>query len=191
MSRYSQQNLEGNPWTFISKRDILENRFVHHTQHKVLNVVGNPVDYTHIHFQNRAVGVVAYEEDHIYLVGQYRYPIDQYSWELPEGGCPPGQKTLDAAKWELAEETGLRAETFEPFLEMHTSNAVTDEWAVVYLATGLTQGKAAPEENEVLQTQKISLGDLLAKVEAGEITDAMTVAAAYKLALLKAQNRLP
>lgn len=191
MTDTSRSDPEANPWTFVSKQDILDNKFINHTQHQLLNVVGNPVDYTLVHFKNKAVGVVAYEDDYIYLVGQYRYPLERYCWELPEGGCPPGQKTLDAAKWELAEETGLRAQNFEPFLEMHPSNAITDEWAIVYLATGLSQGEAAPEENEVLQTRKISVGDLLSEVETGKITDAMTVAAAYKLSLMKSQGRLP
>jgi 8-oxo-dGTP pyrophosphatase MutT (NUDIX family) len=154
-------------------------------------VAGNPVEYTLVHFKNRAVGVVPYDNGHVYLVGQYRYAIKAYSWELPEGGCPPGSKTLDAAKWELEEETGLRAEHYEPFIEMHTSNAITDEWATVYLATGLSQGAAKPEESEVLQTRKVSLDAFLELVENGEITDAMTVAAAYKLSLLKSQGRLP
>ena len=191
MTGNSTNSLESNPWTFVSKEEILDNKFINHTQHQLLNVVGNPVEYTLVHFKNKAVGVVAYADDYIYLVGQYRYPLESYCWELPEGGCPPGQETLDAAKWELAEETGLRAQMFEPFLEMHTSNAITDEWAIVYLATGLSQGEAAPEENEVLQTRKISIDDLLVEVESGKITDAMTVATAYKLSLLKAQGQLP
>ncbi|MGJ8562738.1 MAG: NUDIX domain-containing protein [Alphaproteobacteria bacterium] len=190
MSKYSPETPEGSPWTYVSKREVLDNQYVNHSQHQLLNVTGSPVEYTLVQFKNLAVGVIPYEDDHIYLVGQYRYAIDQYSWELPEGGCPPGSQTLDAAKWELAEETGLRAEKFEPFIHMHTSNAITDEWATVYLATGLTQGEAEPDENEVLQTRKISLDDFLAEVESGKITDAMTVAAAYKLALMKAQGRL-
>lgn len=191
MTDYSDDNPEGNPWTFMSKQVVHDNPYIRHEQHQLLNMLGTPTEYTHIHFKNRAVGIVAYENDHVYLVGQYRYPLGQYSWELPEGGCPPEKDTLDAAKWELAEETGLRAEKFEPFLEMHPSNAITDEWAIVYLATGLIQGKAAPEDNEVLQTQRISVNELLKRVESGAITDAMTVAAAYKLAMLKAIGKLP
>lgn len=191
MSCYSADNPEGNPWTFLSKQEIHGNPYIQHEQHKLLNVAGTPTDYTHIHFKNRAVGVVAYADNHIYLVGQYRYPLECYSWELPEGGCPQDVDTLDAAKWELAEETGLRAENFELFFEMHPSNAITDERAIVYFATGLTQGDAAPEENEVLQTRRVDVDELLSLVESGEITDAMTVTAAYKLALLKATGKLP
>lgn len=184
-------NPEASPWTFKGKREMFDNAYINHSQHALLNIAGNPVDYTIVRFKNRAVGVVPYENGFIHLVGQFRYAIDRYSWELPEGGCPPGAQTLEAAKWELAEETGLRARNFTPFLQMHTSNAITDEWAIVYLATGLTQGEAAPEENEVLQTRKISLADFLAEIEAGKITDAMTVAAGYKLAWLEASGTLP
>lgn len=188
---YSLENPEGNPWTFLSKTQIYDNRFITHSQHQLLNVVGNPAEYTFVHFKNRAVSIVPYEDGHVYLVGQFRYVVGAYSWELPAGGCPPENEVLEAAKWELKEETGLRAESYEPFIEMHTSNAITDEWAIVFLATGLTQGEAAPEENEVLQVRKLSLDDLFAEVEAGDITDAMTVAAAYKLMLLRAKKQLP
>lgn len=189
--RKSDDPLEQNPWTFVSREEIFDNWLINHSEHKLLNVKGDPITYTLVHFKNRAVGVVAYEDDHIWLVGQWRYPLEAYSWELPEGGCPPGQTTLDCAKWELEEETGLTAESYAPFLTLHTSNAITDEHATLYLATGLTQGRAKPEDNEVLKTRKISIDDLVAEVDAGKITDAMTVAAAYKLAVLRAQKKLP
>lgn len=188
---YSEENPEGTPWTYVSKKEILDNQFINHSQHTLLNLAGSHVEYTLVHFKNKAVGVAPYQDGYVYLVGQYRYAINQYSWELPEGGCPPGHETLAAAKWELAEETGLRAESFEPFIEMHTSNGITDEWAIVYLATGLSQGDSAPDENEVLQTRKVSVDELLELVEAQKVTDAMTVATAYKLAMLKAQGKLP
>lgn len=181
---------EDNPWTFRAKREVFDNWLINLSLHDLTNLSGNPAEYVWVGFKNRAVGVAAVEDGHIWLVGQYRYTIEQYSWELPEGGCPPGKDTLDAAKWELAEETGLRADTYAPLVELHTSNGITDEYAIVYLATGLTQGDAAPEENEELQTRKISIEDLVAEIDAGKITDAMTVAAGYKLALMKLRGDL-
>lgn len=190
MSYDPKTNPEGNPWTRMAVREQFDNAFITHSQHDLKNHLGNPVEYTIVHFKNRAVGVVPYEDGYVHLVGQYRYAIDRYSWELPEGGCPPGKETLDAAKWELAEESGLRAERFDVLLTMHTSNAITDEFATIYLATGLTQGQAAPEENEVLQNRKIALDDLIAEVESGKITDSLTVAAVYKLAWMDARGQL-
>jgi len=181
---------ENNPWIFRGKREVFDNWLINLSLHDLTNLSGNPAEYVWVGFKNRAVGVAALDGDHVWLVGQYRYTIGQYSWELPEGGCPPGKDTLDAAKWELAEETGLRAKTYAPLVELHTSNGITDEYAIVYLATGLSQGEAAPEENEELQTRKISIDDLVAEIDAGKITDAMTVAAGYKLALMKAKGAL-
>lgn len=183
-------NSEVSPWTFVSKTDIHDGPFVGHTLHELLNIAGNPVSYSVIHFKNRAVGVVAYEDGCVHLVGQFRYAVNHYSWELPEGGCPADREPIDAAKWELAEETGLRAERILPLLTMHPSNSNTDEVAYVFLATGLTQGEAAPEENEVLQNRKVPLDDILKEIEDGKITDAMTVAAIYKLAWMRATGQV-
>ena len=188
--RRKLDNPEDNPWVFRGKREVFDNWLINLSLHDLTNLSGNPAEYVWVGFKNKAVGVVAIDGDEIWLVGQYRYTIGQYSWELPEGGCPPGKDTLDAAKWELAEETGLRAQRYQPLVELHTSNGITDEWAIVYLATGLTQGEAQPEENEELQTRKISIDDLVAEIDAGKITDAMTVAAGYKLALMKARGEI-
>ena len=131
-----------------------------------------------------------HEDGRITLVGQFRYTLNQYSWELPEGGCPENENMLDCAHRELEEETGLKAEIVEPFFKIHTSNSVTDEWGMVYLAKGLSQGQAAPEENEVLQTRKVTIEELLDEVEAAKVTDSITIAAAYKLAWLKAIDQI-
>ena len=191
MTKYSPENPEGNPWTFLSKREFIDNQWVNVSQHQVLNVAGNETTYNVVSFKNRAVGIVPLHEDgRITLVGQFRYTLNQYSWELPEGGCPENENMLDCAHRELEEETGLKAERVEPFFKIHTSNSVTDEWGMVYLAKGLSQGQAAPEENEVLQTRKVTIEELLDEVEAAKVTDSITIAAAYKLAWLKAIDQI-
>lgn len=191
MTKYSPENPEGNPWTFLSKREFIDNQWVNVSQHQVLNVAGNETTYNVVSFKNRAVGIVPLHDDgRITLVGQFRYTLNQYSWELPEGGCPENENMLDCAHRELEEETGLKAEIVEPFFKIHTSNSVTDEWGMVYLAKGLSQGQAAPEENEVLQTRKVTIEELLDEVEAAKVTDSITIAAAYKLAWLKAIDQI-
>lgn len=190
MSAYSSDNPEGNPWTFISETVNTDDPWISHCHHKLLNHQGKQLRYNVVKFKNRAVGVVPYENGLVTLVGQYRYTIGRYSWEIPEGGCPEGEEPIEAAIRELKEETGLSAGRYETLLEMHLSNAVTDEWGVVFLATDLTQGQAEPDGNEVLQTRRVTLDALLQSVERGLITDSLTVAATYKLALLKAQGKL-
>ena len=181
---------ESDPWTRLSKETTFETDWIKVESHDCLDPAGNPANYGTVHFKNKPVGIIPYQDGLITLVGQYRFPLQAYSWELPEGGCPKGSTPLEAAKRELKEETGLTARIFKPFMELHLSNSVTDEWAMIYLATGLKQGEAAPEDSEVLRIRKVTLQDLIEEIEAGKITDAITVAAAYKLALYKAQGKL-
>ncbi len=179
-----------NPWKTLSGKKIYENKWIKLTEFQVLNPSGNPGIYGVIHFQNNAVGVVPYENGYIWMVGQYRYPLNRYSWEIPEGGGPLEISTLDAAIRELKEETGMTASNYEKIVEMHLSNSVSDEYAIVYLATGLTHGEAEPEETEELNVRKIKLEEAYSLVENGIITDSLSVAAIYKMMLMKADGRL-
>ncbi len=180
-----------NPWKTLDGKLIYQNPWIEVTEYQVLNPSGNRGIYGVVSFQNHAVGVVPYDRGYIWMVGQYRYPLKKYSWEIPEGGGTKGESALEAAKRELIEETGLTANNFEPLLEMHLSNSVSDEWGIVYLATGLTQGKSQPEDTEDLLIKKMKLEEVYEQVEAREITDSLTVAATYKMMLLKQMGKLP
>ena len=174
-----------NPWTIISEENIYDNPWINLTEYKVINPSGGKGIYGKVHFKNRAIGVVAMDdEDNIFLVGQYRFPTNQYSWELPEGGGPHDEDPLKAAQRELLEETGLIAEEWKELMRMHLSNSVTDEEAIIYVARSLTQHNPEPEETEDLQTLKLPFSEVLKKVMNGEIIDAITVAAILKLALI-------
>lgn len=179
-----------NSWTTLSSKKIFENNWIKLTDHKVITPAGTDGTYGAIHFKNRAVGVVPYEDGHIWLVGQTRYVLGQYSWEIPEGGCPMDEDLEDCALRELQEETGLIAENLSPILQMHLSNSVSDEWAIVYLATGLSQSESRPEPTEDISVTKVTLEEFYTRVEAGEITDSLSVAAAYKLMYMKTTGKL-
>ncbi|MFK7969067.1 MAG: NUDIX domain-containing protein [Bacteroidia bacterium] len=179
-----------NPWKILASKPIYTNPWISLTEHEVTNPSGNPGIYGVVSFKNAAVGVVPYEDGHIWMVGQYRFPLERYSWEIPEGGGEPSETPLAAAQRELQEETGLVAAQYEPLLEMHLSNSVSDEWGIVYLATGLTQGEASPEDTEDIRLQKMSLEEVYRRVEAREITDSLTVAAIYKMMILKLEGKL-
>ncbi|MEZ4847571.1 MAG: NUDIX hydrolase [Bacteroidia bacterium] len=179
-----------NPWTTLDTKEIYSNPWIRVSEHQVLNPAGKPGIYGTVHFKNNAIGVVPYQNGYIWMVGQYRYTLETYTWEIPEGGSPKGESPEETAKRELKEETGLVAKTLTPILEMHLSNSVSDEWGIVYLATGLTQEDAEPEETEELQVRKVKLEEVYEAVERREITDSLTVGAIYKLMLMKEKGEL-
>lgn len=180
-----------NPWTILSKKICYENPWISLTEFDVLNPAGNKGIYGKVHFKNLAIGILALDaQSNLYLVGQYRFTLDSYSWEIPEGGCPQGQDPLEAAKRELKEETGLVADNWQLLLNLHLSNSVTDEYAFLFLATELTQQEACPEETEKIITRKVDIEAALNMIAAGEITDAMSVAAIFKIKIMLADGNL-
>ena len=145
---------------------------------------GSPGIYGVVHFANLAAGVVVLDaEDRTALVGQHRYTLDAWSWEIPEGGVPAGESPLDGAKRELREETGLEAATWHEIARLDLSNSVTDEQAVLYLATDLTMGEATPEPTEAIEVRWVPFDEALAMTLDGRITDAMSVVGIQRVAL--------
>lgn len=183
--------MEANPWKIKAEILVYNNPWISLTEYDVINPGGGKGIYGKVHFKNIAVGVLVLDQDlNTYLVGQYRFTLNAYSWEMPEGGCPVGLDTLESAKRELLEETGLVAKDWTLLFQMHLSNSVSDELAVIYLARDLQQFEAEPEETEQLQVKKIPFAEMLDMVETGQITDAMTVAAVYKVQLLMLQGKV-
>jgi 8-oxo-dGTP pyrophosphatase MutT (NUDIX family) len=170
-------------WKKISTRTVWENDWMRVLEDEVINPGGGRNLYGHVHFKNLAVAIVPLDEyDNVWLVGQQRYTLGAWSWELPMGGAPMGEAPLEAAQRELREETGLRATTWNEIMRLHTSNSITDELGIVYLAKDLSEGEAAFEETEDLQIRKLPLGDAVQMVKDGEITDAISVAALLRVA---------
>lgn len=175
-----------NPWRTLKTREVYDNNWIKVREDEVTRPDGERGIYGVVHYKNIAVGVLAVEDDSIFLVGQYRYVLDQYSWEIPEGGCPEGEDILCAAQRELEEETGLRAASWELMGRAFLSNSVTDELAVWFLATELTQGKYHPEGTEQINVRRVRLDEVLRMALAGEITDALSLLAImdYRIKML-------
>ncbi|MEO8171805.1 MAG: NUDIX hydrolase [Sediminibacterium sp.] len=183
--------MEKNPWVIQDEKHVYENPWITVTEYDVINPAGNKGIYGKVHFKNIAVGVIVLDEEkNTWLVGQYRFPQDSYSWEIPEGGSPEGEDPLTGAKRELLEETGLVAGNWRPLLQMHLSNSVSDELAMIYLASGLTQEEPEPEETEQLSLKKVPFDEAYRMVEEGMITDSISVAAILKIKLLFAEGKL-
>lgn len=178
-------NEEHNPWTILSQKGKYDNSWINVTEHQVINPAGGKGIYGVVHFKNYAIGIVPMDaENNIYLVGQYRFPLNKYSWEIPEGGGALDIDPLESAKRELLEETGLVAKEWQEVLRMHLSNSVSDELSIIYIARNLKQFEAEPEETEDLRIKKIKFEDAYQMVMNGEITDAMSVAALMKIKLM-------
>ncbi|WP_317131494.1 NUDIX hydrolase [Pedobacter aquae] len=153
--------MEENPWQILESKAIYDNPWIEITEHQVINPTGGKGIYGEVHFKNYAIGIIALDDDdQIWLVGQYRFPLKAYSWEIPEGGGPLNTNPLASAKRELLEETGLVAQHWEELLRMHLSNSVSDELAIIYLARDFEQFEAQPEETEELVVKKFILKKL-------------------------------
>lgn len=174
-----------NPWKILSASEVYDNPWIRLTEYSVLNPSGGKGIYGKVHFKNKAIAVLPLDNEmHTYLVGQYRFPTEQYSWEIPEGGCPAGATPLESAQRELEEETGLKANSWEKLMEMHLSNSVTDEHAIVFLAWDLEQGEASPEETEEIVVKRVPFEEAYQMVEDGLITDSLTIAAILKVKIM-------
>jgi ADP-ribose pyrophosphatase len=173
-------------WKRKSTENVYENPWITVEHHEVITPGGKDGIYGQVNFKNIAIGIVPLTAElDTYLVGQYRFPLDEYSWEIPEGGCPLDQDILDAAKRELKEETGLLANKWTYLSKIHTSNSVCNEVGHIFLAEELRQGKADPEDTEDLKIKKVSLKEAYTWVMENKITDSISVAGILKAALIK------
>jgi 8-oxo-dGTP pyrophosphatase MutT (NUDIX family) len=179
------------PWSVVASREVYDNRWIRLTHHDVITPSGTDGIYGTIHFKNRAIGIVPIDaERHTFLVGQYRFTLGEYSWEIPEGGGPLDVDFLVSAKRELQEETGLRAMRWRKLVECDLSNSVSDERAVAYLAWQLEQGEAAPEPTEDLVVRRVPLTEAFRMVDAGEIRDVLSIAALQAVERLTLKGEL-
>jgi len=170
-------------WKKLGSKIVYDNPWITVYEDHVVNPGGGENQYGRIHFKNKAVAIVPLDDEgNTWLVGQERYTLGAYSWEVPMGGAASDEEPLDAAKRELKEETGLSAAKWTSIMHLHTSNSITDEEGFVFLAENLSEGEPEFEETEKLEIQKVSLDHALEMVGNGQITDAISVAAILKIA---------
>jgi len=175
-----------NPWKKVSAQKKYANPWIEVTEHQVINPAGKEGIYGTVHFKNLAIGIIPVDAaGYSYLVGQYRFPLDAYSWEIPEGGGRHDTDPIISAQRELREETGIMADKWTEIQRLHTSNSVCDELGIIFMAEELKFTEAQPDEDEVLEVKKIHWKEMLQMVINGEITDSLSVAGILKLAHLK------
>ena len=180
-----------NTWQTLSSELVYESAWISVNKHQTINPAGKPAIYSVVNFKNKAIGILPLSEDGFtWLVGQWRYPLNAYSWEIPEGGGPLGEEPIETAVRELKEETGIVAKNFKEIMQLHLSNSATDEHAFVFLATNLTFEEAEPEESEDLKVKKVHINTAFDMVMNGEITDGISVAAIFKVKYLIDHGKL-
>jgi 8-oxo-dGTP pyrophosphatase MutT (NUDIX family) len=165
-------------WKKLESKVVYDNPWITVREDHVINPGGGENQYGHVQFKNKAIAIVPLDDDrNTWLVGQDRYTLGAYSWEVPMGGATGDETPLAAAKRELKEETGLAAGKWTEIMHLHLSNSITDEEGFVFVAEDLVEGEPEFDETEVLDVRKLSLGEALEMVNRGEITDALSVAA--------------
>jgi ADP-ribose pyrophosphatase len=181
-----------NPWKTLTTKVVYDNPWITVEHRDVITPTGSEGIYGLVHFKNLAIGVIPIDENvNTYLIGQFRYPLNRYSWEIPEGGGALDVDPLESAKRELQEETGMTAAHWTELQRMDLSNSVTDESAILYLAEGLTPGPSAPDETEVLEVRRLPFEEAFAMMRRGEITDSLSVAAIWNVQYLITQGWKP
>ena len=179
------QHPEENPWRINSEKDIYDNPWINLTEYQVINPAGKPGIYGKVHFKNMAIGVVALDDEmNTYLVGQYRFTLGQYCWEIPEGGCPLGTDPLQRPNVNCWKRPGWKASHWRELQQIHLSNSVCDEFGFIYLAQGLWQFEPEPEDTEQLITKKVPFAVDYLMVCDNEITDSISIAAILKIRLM-------
>lgn len=176
---------KNNPWKTLKTNIKYDNPWIKITESKTINADGGDGIYGVVHFKNIAIGIIPLDENYnTWLVGQYRYPLNEYSWEICEGGGLLNEDVLSSAKRELMEELGIEAEYWQEIMKMHLSNSVSDEKGVIYIAKNLSYHQPEPEEGEVLQLKKLPFTKVFEMVMNGKITDSLSVAGILKTKLL-------
>lgn len=179
------------PWRTLASQSIYDNPWIGLTEYQVTKPSGDPGIYGVVHFKTMACAVLPlFEDGTTVLVGQYRYSIRRFSWEVPEGGVDPADP-LAGAKRELAEETGYTATAWHELSQFSLSNSVTDEVGRIYIAWDLAAGTADPDDTEVLTLRRLPLRDVLAMARVGEIHDALSLVTLFGAIDAARVGRLP
>lgn len=174
-----------NSWQTKSAKEVYDNPWIRVTHNEVITPTNQNGIYGKVSFKNLAIGIIPIDDQGFtWLVGQHRYTLDEYSWEIPMGGGVLKEDPLVSAQKELREETGITAKSWECIMKLHTSNSVTDEVGYVFVAKGLEMGPTDWDDTESLEIRHLPLQEAYTMVMDQKITDAISIAGLLKCKLL-------
>lgn len=180
------------PWRDEGSVVTFENPWLRLTRHEATAPTGVKADYVVMRPRNLSVGVLPVHEDGtVTLVGQQRFALMNWSWEMPEGGAPFDEDPIEGARRELAEEAGLAAAHWQAAYKAEMSNSVTDERAMAWVAWGLTPVPLAPDPTEIIRIARVPFAELLREIGTGAIRDMFTLATALRAYHMAREGELP
>jgi len=190
--RWAESLPDTPPWRSLGDGVLVDTPWMRVTRHPAVAPTGAEADYVVVRPKNVGTGVLPLHDDGtVSLVGQHRFALMRYSWEMPEGGAPQGEDPFEAVKRELAEEAGLTAAHWRAALDLDLSNSITDERAMAWVAWGLSETETAPDETEVFLSARVPFRDLMAEIARGAVRDGLTVATAYRAYHMAREDELP
>lgn len=190
--RWAEGLTETPPWRSLGESVVVDTPWMRVTRHPAVAPTGSEADYMVMRPKNVGTGVLPLHDDGtVSLVGQHRFALMRYSWEMPEGGAPQGEDPFEAVKRELAEEAGLTAAHWRAALDVDLSNSITDERAMTWVAWGLGTTETAPDPTEVFLAARVPFRDLMAEIARGAVRDSLTVATAYRAYHMAREGELP
>lgn len=165
-----------NPWKTLSSKYVYKNPWFRVREDAVIHPNGNKGIYGVIE-KDRVVYIVAInDKNEICLVGQHRYTVDKFSWEIPAGACD-GQAPLTAAKRELWEETGFKAKKWKKIGVNYVAMGIASIEAHIFLAEGLIQsGQNKMDEDGVTGIKMVTLRQLMKEMKDGKMFDTESAA---------------
>ena len=182
----------GTPWRDHGGRTVFDNPWMTVTEHAATAPTGEPATYGKIHFKNLALAVLPLHEDGtVTLVGQHRFAMMDYAWEIPEGGGPLDVDPLESIRRELREEAGLEAADWREILRFQISNSLTDERGIGWLAMGFTPAEQDPDDTEAIALARVPFREALDAVVNGWIEDGMSMAMLLRAYHMAREGELP
>ena len=181
-----------NPWALIREQPKFDCQYFTARADIVSHAGGRARPYNHFRMKSDGVYVVPIDHDgSTVLVGQHRFVLNRFTWEVPAGGVPRGTPVLDVAKSELSEEAGLTAEHWLQITGAATSPGMTDELSSGFVAWSLRNGEPHPDPEETLVVRRISFSSAVAMALSGEIANLGSIALILGIETRRVRGELP